>query len=331
MPLASPAARDPGRPGEPLSARPPRRGAASACSGSLHPATAGSTSSRAPNRRLASTGGIDVSICEPPRSGGACVRPDVFDIDLYVDGQVSGNDHTVDTAAVQAIHDRGAHAVCYVSAGTAERFRPDYHRYVELRSATTTTACWASRSATGSRTSTGSTSRTTGASATSSCGGSRPGPRSAPGRGSTAIEYDVVDAYAQGRRVTGWRITAHQQLVFDRALAAIAHRNGLSVGLKNDLGQVPEAGAGLRLRDQRAVLPVPGVRQQPGPRLQGLHPRRQGGVRGRVPPRAEALLRPGGEPRDQRDQEGLGLLARAPGRGSPAGSAAPRESACRGS
>jgi hypothetical protein len=58
--------------------------------------------------------------------------------------------------------------------------------------------------------------------------------------GFDAVEYDVVDAYAQGRRVTGWRIRAHTQLMFDRALARIAHENGLSVGLKNDLGQVPK-------------------------------------------------------------------------------------------
>jgi hypothetical protein len=77
------------------------------------------------DHRLAATGGIDVGICEPPHSGGGCVHPDVFDIDLYVDGQVSGNDHTIDTAAVDAIHDRGAHVICYMSAGTAERFRPD--------------------------------------------------------------------------------------------------------------------------------------------------------------------------------------------------------------
>lgn len=29
------------------------------------------------------TGGINVEICEVPQSGGACVRPTVFDIDLY--------------------------------------------------------------------------------------------------------------------------------------------------------------------------------------------------------------------------------------------------------
>jgi hypothetical protein len=58
--------------------------------------------------------------------------------------------------------------------------------------------------------------------------------------GFDAIEYDVVDAYAQGKRVTGWRIRAKTQLRFNKALARIAHANGLAVGLKNDLGQVPK-------------------------------------------------------------------------------------------
>src|SRR5436189_3872815 len=36
------------------------------------------------------SGGIDVGICEVPLSGGVCVTPQVFDIDLYVDTNVSG-------------------------------------------------------------------------------------------------------------------------------------------------------------------------------------------------------------------------------------------------
>jgi endo-alpha-1,4-polygalactosaminidase (GH114 family) len=191
------------------------------------------------SRGLASTGGVDVSICEPPRSGGGCVRPDVFDIDLYVDGQVSGNDHTVNTAAVQAIHDRGAKAVCYVSAGTAERFRPDYSRYVAFDrqhdhrllgkpfSARFPNEYWLNlANADGQR---DFILRRVDA-RTEKCAQA----------GFDGIEYDVVDAYAQGHKVTGWRITARQQLAFDRSLAAIAHRHGLSAGLKNDLGQVPE-------------------------------------------------------------------------------------------
>jgi endo-alpha-1,4-polygalactosaminidase (GH114 family) len=191
------------------------------------------------NRRLASTGGIDVSICEPPHSGGGCVRPDVFDIDLYVDGRVSGNDHTVNAAAVRAIHQRDAAAVCYVSAGTAERFRPDYGRYVAFDrhhhhrllgkpfSDRFPNEYWLNlANGEGQR---DFILRRVEA-RTEKCAKA----------GFDGIEYDVVDAYAQGRRVTGWRITTDQQLVFNRALAAIAHRHGLSVGLKNDLGQVPK-------------------------------------------------------------------------------------------
>ena len=33
--------------------------------------------------------------------------------------------------------------------------------------------------------------------------------------GFDGVEYDVVDAYAQGHRVTGWHITARNQLVFE--------------------------------------------------------------------------------------------------------------------
>ncbi|OLE38559.1 MAG: hypothetical protein AUG48_01430 [Actinobacteria bacterium 13_1_20CM_3_68_9] len=191
------------------------------------------------DRRLASTGGIDVSICQKPHAGGACVHPDVFDIDLYVDGQVSGNDHTVDKAAVEAIHDRGAHAICYMSAGTAERFRPDYRRYVRFDrrhhhsligkpfSRRFPNEYWLNlKNGRGQR---NFVLRRVEART-----------RKCARAGFDGVEYDVVDAYAQGHRVTGWHITARNQLVFDRALAGVAHRNGLSVALKNDLGQVPK-------------------------------------------------------------------------------------------
>ena len=189
--------------------------------------------------RHASTGGIDVGICEPPHSGGGCVHPDVFDIDLYVDGRVSGNDHTVDTAAVNAIHGRGAHAICYMSAGTAERFRSDYHKYVSFDrrhhhsligkpfSRRFPNEYWLNL-----KNGRGQRDFVLGRveARTAKCARA----------GFDGVEYDVVDAYAQGHRVTGWHISARNQLVFDRALAGIAHRNGLSVALKNDLGQVPK-------------------------------------------------------------------------------------------
>jgi hypothetical protein len=190
------------------------------------------------DKGLKSTGGIDVNVCRPPAAGGPCVRPQVFDIDLYQDGQVSGNDHTVNSAAVNAIHGRGAHAVCYLSAGTAERFRPDYDKYVRFDrthghsllgkpfSDRFSNEYWLSlNDGRGQR---DFVLRRL-ATRTRKCANA----------GFDGVEYDVVDAYAQGKRVTGWRISAHTQLIFDKALARIAHEDGLAVGLKNDLGQVP--------------------------------------------------------------------------------------------
>lgn len=54
-------------------------------------------------------------------------------------------------------------------------------------------------------------------------------------KGFDGIELDNVDGY-QNR--TGFSLRAADQLRFNRGLAAEAHRQGLAVGLKNDLGQV---------------------------------------------------------------------------------------------
>jgi hypothetical protein len=51
------------------------------------------------------------------------------------------------------------------------------------------------------------------------------------------VEPDNVDGYAND---TGFPLTAGDQLAFDGGLAADAHARGLSVGLKNDLDQIPD-------------------------------------------------------------------------------------------
>lgn len=187
-------------------------------------------------KSLAASGGIDVDICKAPFTGGACVRPDVFDIDLYEDGQVAGKEGVPNSAAVDAIHARGAHAVCYLSAGTAEKFRPDYAKYVRFDekhggrllgkpfSDRFSNENWLDIGDPGNRGFVLDRMKAR----TKLCAKA----------GFDAVEYDVVDAYAQGRRVTGFKIRAKAQLTYDRALAKLAHRSGLSVALKNDLGQL---------------------------------------------------------------------------------------------
>jgi len=56
-------------------------------------------------------------------------------------------------------------------------------------------------------------------------------------KGCDGVEPDNVDAFDNDN---GFGLTAADQLDFNRFLAEQAHERGLSVGLKNDLGQVPD-------------------------------------------------------------------------------------------
>ncbi len=56
-------------------------------------------------------------------------------------------------------------------------------------------------------------------------------------KGFDAVEPDNVDGYANP---TGFPLTAEDQLTYNRWLASQAHERGLSIGLKNDLDQVPD-------------------------------------------------------------------------------------------
>jgi len=186
------------------------------------------------NRRaFADTGGINVDICAQPFSGGACVRPTVFDIDLY------GTGGGLATKAVDAIHAAGGHAICYIDAGSIETYRPDYPRFVRFDRACH--GClignpfskvfndenWANiNNDQGQR----DFMLKMNEERVAKC----------KEAGFDAVEFDVVEAYNSSYRTVGWHISPQTQLTFNSALAGIAHRFGMSVGLKNDLGQIPE-------------------------------------------------------------------------------------------
>jgi hypothetical protein len=187
-------------------------------------------------KKLAATHGIDVAVCAKPFGGGPCVTPDVFDIDLWADPSLTDGAAVVNEAAVDAIHAAGKRAICYVQAGTAERFRPDYDQFLAFDA-----AC-------------------------SGCLIGEPFSNVFPNeffvnlsdaQGQTAfmldivearvalcdaagfdgVEFDVVDAYAQGAAVTGFEISYETQLAYDQELANLAHRYGMTAALKNNLGQ----------------------------------------------------------------------------------------------
>jgi Glycoside-hydrolase family GH114 len=182
------------------------------------------------------SGRIAVGVCSPPLGGTDCVRPSVIDFDLYLDERGPGVDSKPNRRAVRALHERGGYAICYIDAGGIENYRPDYRRFVRWHREH-------DRSLLGKP-----FSKRFPEERWANVGGSRQrafllrmmGDRTrlCAQAGFDAVEYDVVDAWANGRRVTGWKVSYEDQLAYNRGLARIAHRHGLAAGLKNDLGQV---------------------------------------------------------------------------------------------
>ena len=122
---------------------------------------------------------------------------------------------------VRRIHRSGAAAVCYLSAGSWEDWRPDADRFpaavlgrsngwpgerwLDIRRRRVLAPIMRDRM--------------------DMCAA----------KGFDAIEFDNVDGYANR---TGFDLTARDQLRYNAWLANEAHARGLSVALKNDLGQV---------------------------------------------------------------------------------------------
>lgn len=55
-------------------------------------------------------------------------------------------------------------------------------------------------------------------------------------KGFDAIDADNVDGYSNA---TGFRLTAQDQIAYNRALTQLAHTRGMPIGLKNTLGLIP--------------------------------------------------------------------------------------------
>jgi hypothetical protein len=139
------------------------------------------------------------------------VRARMFDLDLF----------DTSSRTVARLHARGRRAVCYLDAGTWEPGRPDgrafpaavigrpvegwpRERWLDVRRLDVLGPILARR--------------------LDLC----------RAKGFDGVEADNVDGYAND---TGFPLTAADQLAFNRFLARGAHARGLSIGLKNDLGQ----------------------------------------------------------------------------------------------
>ena len=183
-----------------------------------------------------STGGINAGITGVPFTGGAAVAPSVFDIDFQTDPFCTGGTITQENGpAVNALHAQGAKAICYIDAGAAESFRPDYSAYQNFNNSCS--GCLFGKPVGGFRNEFWLN--------INNDRGQRNFILSQVGNRLDrcvanhfdGVEMDVVDAYSNR---TGLTISADTQLLFNSALANLAHSKGLTVALKNDVEQVPD-------------------------------------------------------------------------------------------
>nr|WP_229897872.1 endo alpha-1,4 polygalactosaminidase [Streptomyces finlayi] len=145
-------------------------------------------------------------------------------LDLGVDVPVYDVDgHTTTAAQVAELHEQGRKVICYLSTGAWEEFRPDAarfptgllgkgngwkgERWLDIRRTDVLEPLMAAR--------------------IDMC----------RAKGFDAVEPDNMDGY---RNRTGFPLTADDQLRYNRLIARLAHDRGLSVGLKNDLDQIPQ-------------------------------------------------------------------------------------------
>ena len=138
----------------------------------------------------------------------------MYDIDLF----------DVSTATLIELHNDGRIVICYFSAGSWEDWRPDARdfpanllgnalegwpdeRWLDIRQIDLLAPVLLARL------------------------------DLAAAKGCDGVEPDNVDGYANA---SGFPLTGPDQLAYNRWLAQSAHERGLSIGLKNDLDQIPD-------------------------------------------------------------------------------------------
>jgi hypothetical protein len=127
-------------------------------------------------------------------------------------------------STVDYIHSKGDRAICYLSAGSAENWRPDYSRFPESVKGNPLDG-WPGERWVDTRD--WPAVRTIMMDRAKMC----------QSKGFDAIEWDNVDGYTNG---TGFPLTATTQIDYNKYLAVAAQFNGMAALLKNDVDQVAE-------------------------------------------------------------------------------------------
>lgn len=139
---------------------------------------------------------------------------DMYDIDMF----------ETDASIVASLHDQGRKVICYISAGSWEEWRPDAglfpaavlgkplagwrgEKWLDIRRLDIIGPIMQAR--------------------LDEC----------KEKGFDGVEPDNIDGYTND---TGFPLTYQDQLDYNMFLANEAHARGLSIGLKNDLDQIPD-------------------------------------------------------------------------------------------
>jgi len=153
----------------------------------------------------------DMGLTDPGGRRLTVPEPTVYDIDWEYNP----------ASTVAALHDRGKKVICYVDVGVFEDYRADAARFpaavrgakdshwegsrwLDVRRADVLLPIMEDRI------------------------------RTCRDKGFDAVEPDEVDGYANE---SGFALTAADQLAYNRAIADLVHRYGMSVGLKGDIDQ----------------------------------------------------------------------------------------------
>lgn len=158
--------------------------------------------------------GKDMGLVTPDGTRLITPEPTVYDIDWEYNS----------AATVAALHARGKKVICYVDVGVYEDYRPDKARFpkdvigakdshweasfwLDIRRTDVLLPIMEDRI------------------------------RTCRDKGFDAVEPDEVDGYANE---SGFALTYADQLAYNRAIADLVHRYGMSVGLKGDIDQAAD-------------------------------------------------------------------------------------------
>jgi hypothetical protein len=188
-----------------------------------------------PLRSWAYVIGENYPLLIPPVVGGTQTKVQVVDADLGDQGGLGPSgaplpDPTIESS-VRAIHAMGAHAICYVDAGTAENWRSDYAKFAPSELGRPLPGWQGERFIDVSDWSTPvparyDTIKTIMTNRVALC----------KKEGFDAVEADNVDTYAYGN-LGGFRLSMAQEIVYVEHLVSVAHAHGLAFFLKNEINR----------------------------------------------------------------------------------------------